>query len=151
MYQFDRLFRIVVQEVMMAFFNWKQEYSVGIKKIDDQHKVLVENLNELYESMQAGKGRETLAEVLDGLVKYTQGHFATEESLMKLYKYPGYEEHKQKHTSMKDHVLSLKQKYDDGTISNPIQITNFLKDWLKKHIMITDKAYSPFLVQKGVK
>ncbi|MCP4692450.1 MAG: hypothetical protein GY859_30680 [Desulfobacterales bacterium] len=35
-------------------------------------------------------------------------------------------------------------------ISNPIQITNFLKDWLGKHIMQTDKAYGPFLNTKGV-
>ena len=70
---------------------------------------------------------------------------------MKLYKYPDYDEHKQKHKKLTEHVVALKQKFDSGEISNPIQITNFLKDWLTKHIMGTDKAYGPFLNGKGVK
>ncbi|MFH0730004.1 MAG: bacteriohemerythrin [Pseudomonadota bacterium] len=135
----------------MAFFEWKYDYSVGIAKIDDQHKVLVGFLNDLYDSMMAGKGKETLDAVLINLVEYTKTHFATEESLMKLYEYPDYEVHKQKHDKLTGYVLELKQKFDSGQISNPIQITNFLKDWLGKHIMGTDKRYGPFLNAKGVR
>jgi hemerythrin len=135
----------------MAFFEWKDDYSVGIAKIDNQHKALVDFLNELYEAMKANKGKETLDIVLKNLVEYTKTHFTTEESLMKLYKYPDYDVHKQKHDKMTGHVLEFKQKFDSGQISNPIQITNFLKDWLSKHIMGTDKAYGPFLNSKGVR
>ncbi|MBI5594357.1 MAG: hemerythrin family protein [Deltaproteobacteria bacterium] len=135
----------------MAFFEWKNDYSVGIAKIDDQHKVLVGFLNELFESMQAGKGKNALDSVLTNLVQYTKTHFASEESLMKLYKYPDYEAHKQKHDNMTGHVLELKRQLDSGQISNPIQITSFLKDWLSKHIMGTDKLYGPFLNAKGVR
>ena len=52
---------------------------------------------------------------------------------------------------MTEHVLHLHQKYDSGEISNPIQITNFLKNWLAKHILETDKVYGPFLNEKGVR
>jgi len=135
----------------MAFFEWKNDYSVGITKIDDQHKVLVGLLNELYESMKAGKGKETLDAVLINLVEYTKTHFAAEESMMKLYKYPDYEAHKKKHDNMTGHVLELKRQFDSGQITNPIQITNFLKDWLSKHIMGTDKLYGPFLNAKGIR
>ena len=135
----------------MAFFEWKKEYSVDIKKIDDQHIELVKHLNNLYDAMKAGKGKDALETVLIGLVKYTKEHFSSEESLMKLYKFPGYAEHKQKHKKLTEHVALLKQKFDSGEISNPIQITNFLKDWLTKHIMGTDKAYGPFLNAKGVR
>ena len=38
----------------MSFFEWKEDYSVEIKKIDTQHEKLVGYLNELYESMKAG-------------------------------------------------------------------------------------------------
>ena len=84
-------------------------------------------------------------------MKYTKEHFATEESLMKLYQYPGYDEHKQKHQKMTERVIQLKGKYDSGELSNPIQITNFLKNWLNRHIIDTDKGYGPFLNDKGVK
>jgi hemerythrin len=35
-------------------------------------------------------------------------------------------------------------------IASPIQITNFLKDWLNKHILGADQKYAPFLKTKGV-
>jgi hemerythrin len=135
----------------MAYFEWKDSYSVGINKIDTQHQTLVNYLNDLYESMNQGKGKEILGNVIDGLIQYTKSHFASEESLMKVYHYPGYLLHKEKHEKMAAHVLKLKQKFDHGEISNPIQITNFLKEWLAKHIVGTDKEYGPFLNQKGVK
>lgn len=134
----------------MGFFEWKDDYSVGIKKVDEQHRKLVGYLNQLYESMKAGKGSETMGAVIKDLVEYTKNHFATEESLLKLYNYPEYEAHKNKHEKMTGHVLHLKRKYDSGELASPIQITNFLKDWLSKHILESDKQYGAFLNQKGV-
>ncbi len=134
----------------MAFFAWKDEYSVGVKKFDEQHKRIVGYLNELYEAMKEGKGRDVLGEVLNGLLEYTGSHFQAEESLMKLYKYPDFDAHRMKHQKMARHVANLIEKFNSGEISNPIQITNFLKDWLGKHIMQTDMAYGPFLNAKGV-
>jgi len=135
----------------MTNFEWKNDYRVGIAEIDDQHKVLVGFLNESYEAMRAGKGKDTLDSVLKNLVQYTKIHFATEEKLMKMHKFPDYEVHKQKHEKMTARVMELKHQFDSGQISSPIQITNFLKDWLSKHIMGTDKAYGPFLNAKGVR
>ena len=135
----------------MAFIEWKNTYSVGIEKIDNQHKELVGHLNDLYEALKVGKGKDVLDSVLDGLVDYTKAHFSTEESLMKLYKYPGYDEHKHKHQKMTERVLQFKEKFNSGELSNPLQITTFLRDWLNKHIMETDKGYGPYLNAKGVK
>lgn len=137
-------------EGIMAFFSWRDEYSVGIKKFDDQHKKLVGYINELYVAMDEGKGKEVLGKVMANLVGYTKEHFTSEEALMKLYDYPGYAKHKQKHEAMTKHVLKLVNNFENGEITNPIQITSFLKDWLAKHIMETDKEYGPYLSGKGV-
>ena len=123
----------------MAYFEWNNDYSVGIAKIDDQHKMLLKYINELYEAMQAGKGRDVLGTVLKNLVDYTRTHFALEERLMQEYGYPDYKAHSQKHNKVTEHVLDLKLKFDTGEISSPIQVTNFLKEWLTKHILGTDK------------
>jgi hemerythrin len=50
---------------------------------------------------------------------------------------------------MTQHVYSLVEKFEAGEITSPIQISNFLKDWLSKHILQTDKAYGPYLTGKG--
>ena len=135
----------------MAYLEWQDDYSVGIDQIDRQHKKLVNFLNELYEAMQQGKGKDALGKVLTDLVLYTKTHFSTEEKLMSQYGFPGYEGHKATHEKMAAKVLALKKQFADGSLSSPIQITNFLKDWLAKHINETDKKYAPYLTSKGVK
>ena len=135
----------------MAFFDWKDEYSVGIAQIDTQHKKLVSLLNDLYGAMKEGKGNEILDQVLKGLVDYTKTHFATEENLMKMHKFPGYEDHKKKHEAMAGHVLGLYEKLKQDKKFNTLEIANYLKDWLKNHILGTDKLYRAFLNDKGVR
>ena len=135
----------------MAYFVWSGEYSVGIKKLDDEHKTLIGYLNDLYDAMKRGEGKDTLNEVFNGLLQYTRSHFTSEEALMRLHQFPDYPAHKQKHDKMAEHVKNLKGQFDRGEIGSPIQITNFLKDWLSKHIKGTDREYGPFLKAKGVK
>ncbi len=131
------------------FFEWNDRlYSVGIPQIDDQHKELVALLNELFTAMHAGKGREALGNVLQGLVKYAGYHFATEERLMQQHGYPEYALHKEKHNKMTRKVLELKTQFDDGVISAPVQISNFLKNWLARHIMETDRKFGKYLADR---
>ena len=68
-------------KIDMAYFSWKDEYRVGVIAIDSQHQRLVSYLNDLYEAMEAGTGREKVIEILDGLIVYTKLHFKTEEEL----------------------------------------------------------------------
>lgn len=135
----------------MAYLTWNSSMSVGIPKMDLQHQKLVGFLNELYEAMQAGKGKEALGKVLGDLLLYTKTHFATEEQVMSANGYPGYEDHKARHDKMTRKVKDLHEQFRQGALASPIQITNFLKDWLVKHIMETDQKYAPFLTARGVK
>jgi hemerythrin len=134
----------------MAFFDWKQEYSVNIREIDQQHQKLVGMLNKLHEAMGKGEGREALGRVLKDLANYTKTHFATEERLMKAHGYPDYAIHKEKHEKMTKAVLQTIAKFESQELVNLIEVFQFLKDWLKKHIMQTDMGYSAYLNSKGV-
>lgn len=134
----------------MSFFDWKPEYSVNIREIDQQHQKLVSMLNELYEAMGKGEGRAALGRVLKDLAGYTKTHFATEERLMKSHGYPGFEIHKGKHEKMTETVLQKVAKFESQELTNLVEVSQFLKDWLKKHIMKTDMEYSAFLNSKGV-
>ena len=31
-----------------------------------------------------------------------------------------------------------------------VEVLDFLKEWLTYHILISDKAFAPFLIEKGV-
>jgi len=129
---------------------WKAEYSVGINQIDEQHQRLVRLLNELHQAMYDGKSREVMTGVLSQLVDYTKGHFATEERLMQGYLYPGYTAHKAEHDQLTKTVLKFQQELTTGKAVMSIDVLEFLKNWLRNHILGTDQKYSPFLKSKGV-
>ncbi|MEZ4524964.1 MAG: bacteriohemerythrin [Desulfobacterales bacterium] len=132
----------------MIYFRWNEKYSIGIAEIDAQHRQLVQMVNELYEAMYAGQGREALEKVLTGLIRYTRTHFQTEEHFMKIHDYPGYAEHKQIHEKMAAKVMEFQYAFQNGEVSNPVQISNFLKAWLIKHILKTDRKYADFYQQR---
>lgn len=134
----------------MAFFNWDKKYSVNINDLDNQHKGLIAMVNELYEAMQARKGKDALEKILCALINYTKFHFSLEEKLMKEHQYPELENHKKEHDSLTATVLQLKEQYEKGDITITIKAGNFLKDWLQKHIIGTDKKYSSYLNARGV-
>lgn len=135
----------------MSFFDWEDRYSVGIREIDDQHKQLVALLNELYEAMHAGQGKAALGKVLTGLTDYTRLHFAAEERLMRTYHYPDYPLHREKHRKMAAKVADLAEAFAEGTLFSPVQISNFLKGWLQRHIMGTDQQLGAYLRDRGLR
>lgn len=134
----------------MALFDWNNAYSVKVLQMDNEHKKLVGMLNDLHESMKVGKGKEALEAILDGLIKYTNTHFAAEERLMKMHNYPGFENQKKEHNILILQVLDVQKKYKEGSVILTQEVMLFLKDWLQKHIQIEDKKYGPFLNSKGV-
>jgi hemerythrin len=133
----------------MAYFEWSQDFSVGIDSIDQQHQQLVKMLNDLYAAMQAGQGQASLSKVLNGLAQYCLTHFAYEERMMSGHGYPDYAAHKQIHEKMTAKVKSLLQDVDSGKVQTSVSVAAFLKDWLTKHIQQTDKKYGPYLKGQG--
>ncbi|MEW6219265.1 MAG: bacteriohemerythrin [Thermodesulfobacteriota bacterium] len=129
---------------------WKNEYSVNIREIDDQHRQLVSMINELDRAMLQGQGKQALGTILGSLISYAGSHFATEERLMRQHGFPGYEEHAGKHAKMTEKVLDLARQHEAGRPALTIEVMKFLQDWLDKHILGTDKKYGPFLNAKGV-
>jgi len=135
----------------VALINWSDDLSVKIKEFDDEHKNLVQMINELYDNMKVGKGKEVLEEILNRLVKYTVHHFAHEEKLMNQYNYPDVKIHKAAHDNLVKQVNELKQNLDSGKTVLTINVLEFLKEWLNAHIMGTDKKYTNYLNAKGIK
>ena len=48
-------------------------------------------------------------------------------------------------------ALELQATYKGGTLAPTLATMTFLKDWLSTHIMKSDKAYTAFMVSKGMK
>jgi hemerythrin len=132
-------------------FPWSDTYSVQIGIVDMQHKNLVDLINELHQAMITRTGKEHLGKILSNLLKYTQAHFKAEEGILKSNQYPDFINHKVEHDRFTKTVLDFQSKFQRNEIGLTIDVMDFLKDWLSKHIMGVDKRYAPFLNAKGVR
>lgn len=135
----------------MALLEWKESFSVSVAKFDNQHKKLISLINELHAAMSEGKGKEVLGKVFTELINYTKTHFADEETEFKKYAYPEFATHKNEHEKLTKEVINYYNEFMAGKTSLSIDMLTFLRDWLQKHIMGTDKRYSSFLASKGIK
>jgi hemerythrin len=138
---------------MTNFVEWSDELSVGIEEIDEQHKVLVNLVNRLFDETvvhQAGTSA-VMEEILHELIEYTVIHFAVEESLFRIFHYPATETHTRHHDELKAQVLDIQKKVKQGEASLNTELLMFLKRWLTNHILQEDKLYAPFLLSQGVK
>jgi hemerythrin-like metal-binding protein len=134
----------------MALCVWSDDYSVGIKEIDEQHKRLFDIINELHNAMKEAKAKSVLGKVIKDLIDYTEFHFSSEEILLKNCKYPDFNQHKLIHDQFTVKVKEFEQKYLNGTVLLSQEIVQFLKDWLIKHIKESDKQYSMFIIKANV-
>ena len=134
----------------MPLMEWTDRMSVGVAQFDNEHKKLVSLINELFDAVQAGRGREALGKILDELINYTKTHFTNEEHLMQKQGYPNLEAHRKEHEALTKQVIDVQRKYHAGaTAMLSMEVMTFLKNWLIKHIQGTDKQYGPFLNAKG--
>lgn len=133
----------------MKIIAWKETFSVGIKEIDDQHRVLVDILDELYYAMLKAKGIELVESTLEKVIQYTKTHFATEELLFKKYSYPEEKGHKAEHDAMLKKVMAFQRDFKNGQLIG-VDLMHFLNKWFVEHLQTTDYRYVKFFKEKGV-
>ncbi len=134
----------------MALFEWEDIYSVNVQIVDEQHKHLIELINDLYRALLSDNPGDTLEDILDRMLLYATYHFQDEEALLAKYNYPRLESHKLKHEAYVEKTLEYLEKFRAGELKPSVEIARYLKKWLKDHIMGSDKEFTSFLNQRGV-
>jgi hemerythrin-like metal-binding protein len=132
----------------MAFLQWSPNLSVGIDFMDADHQKLMELLTELHDLVGAGQIQTAAIEKLDELIDFTQQHFRLEERLMEESDYDGFEQHRQLHEVLLQEVAELRQHLTVGEKNAGPEIMDFLKDWLIRHILESDKHLGGFLEER---
>ena len=132
------------------FVAWKDDMSVGIKVIDEDHKKLIGLINDLQRAVCYHMGESYERKALKELVDYTKYHFEREEGLMQSNEYPDFDAHKKEHEVMIANVGKYLAAYDKDRGLTIDKLCDFLKSWLVNHIRGTDQKYVPHLHERGV-
>lgn len=122
---------------------WKEEYRVGIDKIDEQHRQLFDKIEELLEiakSKDKNSNQQKCMEIIDFLVSYTVFHFDTEEALQREKKYVSYAQHIKIHMDFKNTVQSYKEMLGrDFSAKNLKSFIGTMLAWLVNHVCVCDR------------
>jgi hemerythrin len=133
------------------FIEWNNKYETGVAVFDNEHKKLVAIINRLNRAMMAGEGSRVVKGIISELIDYTATHFKHEETEMVKHGYGKYDEHKGIHIDFVNQVLKVQKDVESGRVTVSTDLMEFLKDWLLKHIMVSDKEYFPFFNSKGLR
>jgi len=125
---------------------WSNSYSMGIKVIDDQHKGLLNFVNDLFSHATGNEYEEHLyfKEVIQGAVQYVKTHFSTEEKIMTATKFPGFAEHKKAHDAFVLNVIQTAKDYEAGKRYTLEKLAYFLRDWILSHVAVMDTQYAHY-------
>jgi hemerythrin len=132
-----------------TLFQWSDDYSVGINEIDNQHKIIFELINQLFQSALRQDHHSSASKTLDALIDYTRTHFKLEEKLLLEASYPNLAEHQQEHGRFVDKIVDVVRKFQAEEKVVTFELLNFLKHWLKEHILVTDMVYARFIAERG--
>jgi len=135
-----------VSTVSKDHVTWQDSYALGIKAIDDQHKELLNIVNDIFSHASGDQHQEHLyfKEVIAQAVDYIKMHFTTEEKIMISTKYQGYAEHKKHHEDFVLTVIKTAKDYEAGKRLTLTSFGYFLKDWVLSHIAVMDKKYCDY-------
>ncbi len=131
----------------MSSIEWDDSLSIGIRQIDDQHKMLIQKLSDLSDAFRFGHEQDKILKTLDFMIEYTDFHFTAEEKTMAEHDYPGLEYQKSQHEEFKitlNHILEdFKEEGPTPALATSINV--FLHNWLIDHIKGVDLKLGEFL------
>jgi len=134
----------------MTLVKWYPKFNLNIELVDEQHKLLIKMINDLYDAMQAGKERAVLGTLLNKLGIYSSMHFAREEDYLERFGYPDINQHRKEHSNFERKVYKFESDFLEGKRDLSKEIMAFLAKWLINHIIKSDKRFVSFLQIKGV-
>jgi len=129
---------------------WTEEFSVGVEKLVEQHKILIAMINKLISDPQATTRSETVSQVLGEMTEYALGHFAFEENLMAEHGYPQIKEQHKEHRAFQKTTGKFCSATAIDVHGIPEMLLEHLSGWLTHHILKVDMAYRPFFEARGV-
>jgi hemerythrin len=132
----------------MRTIEWQDDYTVGVKELDDQHRCLLNTINTLLEEQGDKYEAAKFSPALSSLIYYAYTHFATEERYLLQVHFPDLKQHVLDHIDFIMKTLGLALRVESGGDETRIELLRYLKEWYSSHVLVTDRQYIPFLASE---
>lgn len=144
---------------LAASLEWREDYSIGVPMLDEQHQCLLAILRRLEDFRRTGGSRlgrffrrDQLAALLDELDEYAAYHFLTEETLMRQH-LPADEsmaQHIAEHRHYWQKIRGFHQAHENAAPEVPAALFDFLCQWWLSHIHHIDRELGRKLIEQGI-
>ena len=128
----------------MDWFQWDPCFLTGLDKVDQQHHVLIDNINQFGDALTRSQGASNaeIEALFLKLTDYTVYHFQEEEALMVRYGLATHfiEQHAHEHGQFLTDLKALHSGMAGQQQEEASALISFLTNWLAFHILGSDKV-----------
>jgi len=130
---------------------WTDKFLTGSDRIDQQHRVLINNINHLEgmltDTNPTPEECEFLIHLIDFLESYAQTHFQFEEQCMESYRCPAHAKNKEAHAQFLALFHGFKERCRQEGFRQEIlkSLHRALHTWIEEHILAVDIQLRPCL------
>ncbi|MDD5031007.1 MAG: bacteriohemerythrin [Rhodoferax sp.] len=134
----DRLLRL----------SWHATYECGHPVIDEQHRGLFADANQLFEAVLSMRPKAEVATLVNTLVAHVVQHFKDEEAIIRAAGYPGSAAHATIHSALADKAVALVKHFEADTLSVGELFQFLARDAVANHILGADRQFFAYLQPK---
>ena len=130
---------------------WSESLSVSVGQIDEQHKRLVEAINELNCKLRAGSSQEELKKTIEEIAYLASDNMRLEEDMMQEFHFPGFKAHLLRHAIVATKLHQLRAQSEQAGFVLTREVPAALMNCLVSHIRDVDRRYSACFNRKGMR
>lgn len=123
----------------LQFVDWTNSFEVGIDFVDDQHKIIIDLINQLITCYTDNRAKKQQKSVIKGLIDYTEYHFGAEEKYLRSKKHALTDEHKELHSVFIKSLHTFHKDFNSNKVQLNKEIIQFIQNWWTNHIKNEDK------------
>lgn len=122
----------------MSLIAWRDEFSVGVDAVDQEHREMIELIANLDDAMQQDMSHDSVVRGLGEIYARIALHFALEEKIMRDAAYPELVDHKQDHERLLDVLLDVIDDVDEAGGYDRASLSRTLEAWFSDHFRTHD-------------
>ncbi|MBI2748854.1 MAG: diguanylate cyclase [Burkholderiales bacterium] len=124
---------------------WRDAYESGHPRIDEQHRLLFNNANDLLAAVLSGRPKEEVAELIGALMRNVVQHFHDEEAIFSDAGYPSAARHAAVHSHLINKGLVMVSHFHEDRLTLGELFQFLAHEVVARHILGSDREFFPFL------